>query len=155
LSKSCDAVAAVHDDAQRTRDLSDARRDVLHVFVDHRNGLDLALAGGKASLEDQPVQLLDFIAVERGLADAELEPVVLGWVVRARDLDAARHRQVVQAPVEQRRGDDADVEHVQPRLGERAHERFAQHAAARPIVAPNGHRSMDVVRGQIRRVRAA
>ena len=63
----------------------------------------------------QLVELLDLVAVQRLVPSAELEAVVLGRIVRAGDLDAADDVEVVQAPVEQRRRDDADVDDVDAR----------------------------------------
>jgi hypothetical protein len=58
--------------------------------------------------------------------------------VRPGDLDAAGDAEVVEAPVQQRRGYHADVHDVHAALGQPAHESFAQLGAARTVVAADG-----------------
>src|SRR6185503_9678244 len=64
------------------------------------------------------VQHLDLVAVQGRGARAELEAVVLGWVVRPRDLNAAGHADVMQRPIEERRRHHADVDDVASGAGQ-------------------------------------
>ena len=82
--------------------------------------------------------MLKVVAVQRLGAEAELEAVVLGRIVRAGDLDAADDVQVVQAPVEHGRRHDADVDDVDAGARQAVDERVAQLVAARPVVAADG-----------------
>src|SRR6185312_11893970 len=87
---------------------------------------------------DDLVQALDLGAVHRALADRELEPVVLGRVVRSCDLNAADDVEMVQAPVVQRRRHDPDVRDVDARRGETVDERVAELRTTRTVVAADG-----------------
>ena len=130
-----DAVAAIDDDLEPALQLPRARDDVLDVAVDDRLRAHGALPRGKRSGDGELVQLLNLVAVNRLGAERELEAVVLRRVVRAGHLYAADHVEVIQRPVEQRRRHLSNVDDVEPALREPAHERVAQLATARPVVA--------------------
>ena len=60
----------------------------------------------------------DFRAVQRVGAAKQLEAVVLRPVVAARDDHGAIGLEMVSGEVQHRRGNDADVQHVYPALGD-------------------------------------
>ena len=88
-------------------------------------------------------QMLEVVAVHRLRAEAQLEPVVLGRVVRAGNLDAADHGQVVQAPVQHRRWYDSDIHDTHAGGCQSLHQGIAQLVAARPVVAPDSDLARD------------
>jgi hypothetical protein len=149
------AVAAIVDHPQRrpvgVPHRPDARGDVGHVPVDDRRLAHGAGAGGEVRRHDQPVQLLDLLPVQRGRADAHLEAVVLGRIVRPGDLDPRHHRLMVEGPVQQRRGHDAHVDDIDATPGQPGDQRLTQHLAAGAVVAPHRHRAPDSPVAQQRR----
>ena len=136
-----DAVAAVHHDLHRPRQLAVAG-DAVGVFgADVHLGATPAL-GGVGLGFDARLELLNVVAVDGAAAHHHLEAVVILRVVAAGDLDAAgaavlatRSGHVVQHGG----GDGADVHHVQPGalqpLDQAGHQGWARQAP----VAPHGH----------------
>jgi hypothetical protein len=91
---------------------------------------------------DAPAQRLDVVAVDGAAGQHHLEAVVVLRVVAAGDLDAAgaavfaaRGRDVV----EHRRGDRAQVHHVQAGGGQAADQRRAERRAGQAPVAADRH----------------
>ena len=78
------------------------------------------------------------VAVQRLGADAELEAVVLGGIVRAGDLDAAGDAEVVQAPVQRAASARRRCRRRRRRTPSGRDERVAQRLPARPVVAADG-----------------
>src|SRR5437667_11310621 len=107
------AVAGVDHDLDLAREASHPPGDVL--LVDGHDGaaLDRSPAGLELAGLDAPAQVLDLPAVQRLLAEAELEAVVVRRVVAAGHLDAAVQVPVEEREVHERRGADADVEHLE------------------------------------------
>jgi hypothetical protein len=68
--------------------------------------------------------------------------------VRAGDLDPADHPFVVQRPVQDRRGNDADIDDVETAVGQCTDEGIAKHGPARPIVTSNRHGSRQPALGE-------
>src|SRR5688572_117368 len=99
------------------------------------------------------MELLQCLAVHGLGAETDLEPVVLGRIVRPGDLDAGTHVQMRQAPVEHRGGNDANVDDVDARRYQRRDERIAQVLPAWPVVAADHDRPSDTMAGEPRRER--
>ena len=135
-------------DLHRLGERPDPLRDVGHVAVDERLVRHSPRPLREAAGRDDVAQVQDTLAVQRAGTDAALEAVVLGRIVRARDLDAGDHRQVMEAPIQERRRHLADVDHVEPTGVEPAHQRVAQRPAARPVVAPHRDRTGKPTLGQ-------
>src|SRR5439155_25678047 len=79
------AVAAIIHHAHGPLQLADPLRDVVHVPIDDRCLSDAPAPRRIACGGREPVQLLDLFPVQLRRADTQLEPVVLGRIVRARD----------------------------------------------------------------------
>src|SRR5947207_216336 len=99
-----------------------------------RSPAGLELAGLEA-----PAQVLDLPAVQRLLAEAELEAVVVGRVVAAGHLDAAVQVPVEEREVHERRGADADVEHADAGRRDARGDRGRVGIGGEAAVAADGH----------------
>src|SRR3546814_7999294 len=75
---------------------------------------------------DARMHVGDRVAVQGLAADHDLEAVVVGRVVAARDRDAAAGVEVEGTEVHHRRGRQADVDDVAPGLAQAAREAFDQ-----------------------------
>ena len=147
------AVAAVVDDFDLALERTDLGDHVVDVPRDDRLIPHAALlVGGLGRLLRQRVEMLNVLAVHRALLERELEPVVLGRIMRAGDLDSADDRQMMQRPVVERGRYDADVDHVDARCGQAVDQCVTQRRSAGAIVAPDGDRAADSVLGHVRRV---
>src|SRR5262249_43082737 len=93
-------------------------------------------------------QVLDLLAVQRLLADADLEAVVVGRVVAAGHLDAAVQVPVEEGEVEQRRGADPDVEHPEPGRRDALGGRRPVAVGGEAAVGPEGHRVLARLDGE-------
>src|SRR5262249_12838099 len=80
--------------------------------------LRLALSAVPVALRRHGAEVLDLFAEERLLAHHHLEAIVVGRIVRPRDLDAAVDIQVIDGEVEHGRGDDTDIGHVDAGFGQ-------------------------------------
>ena len=89
---------------------------------------------------DQLAQLLNHLAVERGVPGAHLEAVVLRRVVAAGDHRQPVDRQGVRRVVDARRGDDADVDDVDPGRGRATDEQVVVFRRADPGIAADHDR---------------
>ena len=105
------AVATVDDDLHRPREAPDAVGDVDDVTSDDLLMAYCSLPRRERSRLEQVPQTLQSVTVKRSGADADLESVELWRVVRTRNLDATRDAEVMQTPVQERRRDEADVDH--------------------------------------------
>jgi hypothetical protein len=125
------------------------RQVPLHVGAVRRD--DVEGSGGPGARRelaplDHPAELLDLLAVEGALSQAELEPVVLRRVVGAGDLaGAVDARERVGREVDERRRHDAEVDHVaaggEERLDQLLVEALARLAAVPPdddVLSPRG-----------------
>jgi hypothetical protein len=137
-----DAVARVDHDLHRTRELAVAR-DAVRVFGEDVHLRGAPRAGHVGLGFHQPAQLLDVLAVDRAAGQHHLEAVVVLRVVAAGDLDArgaavpgARRGHVI----EHRRGDGADVDHVQPGRCQALDQGRHQRRPGDPSVTPHRHR---------------
>lgn len=72
--------------------------------------------------------------------------------MRARNLDAADHGFVVQAPVQQRRRHDADIHDIDATVGQTAYQFVSQQVATGAIVPPDGDGSANILGAKIRRI---
>src|SRR6266702_53327 len=101
--------------------------------------LDLALPALEAARRDEPPQLLDPLAVQRRLADGDLEAVVLGRVVRARDHAQPIHRQRLGGEGGERRRHHPDVDDVDAGLVQPRHRLAREALTGQPAVPPHHH----------------
>ena len=106
-------VAGVDHDVDRAREAAHPPGDV--VLVDGHDGAALDRPAARLQLAglEAPAQVLDLLAVEGLLAEAELEAVVVRRVVAAGHLDAAVQVPMEEREVHERCGADADVEHLE------------------------------------------
>ena len=82
-----------------------------------------------------PAERLDFRAEHRAALQQQLEPVVVGWIVAAGDLDAAVDVEIMGREIEHRRGAHADLDHVNAAFVEAADQRRFEHARMGAAVA--------------------
>ncbi len=95
---------------------------------------------------DHLAQRADLVARQCLLAAHQLEAVFVRRIVAAGDLHAALEVAVKHPEVEQRRGTDALVDHVHPRLQQALEQRRVQPVRAQPAVAPERHRALALSR---------
>src|SRR5512133_2489393 len=99
---------------------------------------DAPRAGSELALLDDPAQLLDLLAVEGALPEAELEAVVLRRVVRPGDLTGAVDpRERVRREVDERRRHHAEVDDVAAGGAERGDELAVEAIARLATVTPH------------------
>src|SRR5690606_30096956 len=138
------AVAGVHDDLQGLQRLAiDVAQQVLDVRRPDVDRLDRAFALGLAerlALRDRLDVLEAGIGADRPrlLAD-HLHAVVVRRIVARGDHDAAVELLVESGEVDDLGADDADIEHVDARVGEAARERRREGRARQADIAPDGH----------------
>jgi len=142
------AVPAVEDDPEPPGERPGAGDHVIDVAIDDRRRSHGPVALRKIAAVDGLPQRLDAIPMQRIGPHAQLEPVVLGRIMRPGDLDAGNDRLVIERPIEQRSRHDTHVDDVHTAAGEPLHHRLTERAPARPVVPANGHRSGDATRRQ-------
>ena len=127
-------IAGVPDDRQLAPAGGKVSEQPLDVGVEHRALEDAAAPGGIGALGGNPAELLDPLAIERGLAEHHLEAVVARRIVRAGHLEAAVRVQVMDREVEHRRRSAADREHLDAARAKTVAQRLGQLGRAQPAV---------------------
>ncbi len=84
-------------------------------------------------------ELLDLRAEQRAALQQQLEPVIVGRVVAAGNLDAAVDVHLAGREIEHRRGAHSDHHDVEPACREPAHQSGFEHPRVSPPVAPDRH----------------
>ena len=79
----------------------------------------------RAGLHDR-FQLLDAFAVQRFFTKTEFEAIVLGGIMTPRDHHAAIDLEMEERKIEDRRGDDSDIDHIQAACGKATDQPIAQ-----------------------------
>src|SRR5205823_2066584 len=131
------SVAAVVDTPDPSRELADAANNVIDVPINDGLAANRSLTSRERVGTNDLVEPLDFLSMQRVLADGQLEPVVLRRIVRSGNLDAANDVEMMETPIIQGRRDDANVDDVGAGAGEAIDQRVAQRGATRPVVAAN------------------
>ena len=132
-------VAGVDDDVDRAREPADVLDHEVLIDRPHRPDLGRTGALPEAPRLDPAPEVLDLLAVERLLAEADLEAVVVGGVVAARHLDAAVQVPVEEREVEERRRADADVDHREPGRANAVGQGRRVAVGGEPAVAADAH----------------
>src|SRR5262249_34672489 len=133
------AVAGVDDDLDRTPELAHVLDDVVLVFPENRLLLARPFRRTERPRFEAAAHVLDLVAVQRLAAEAELEAVVVGRVVAARDLDAAVEPPMEDREVHERRRDGPELDHVEPGRPEAADQRGRVRVRREPAVAADAH----------------
>jgi hypothetical protein len=126
-------------------------QDVLHVASAQVLLAEATPRAGRRSLGRR--QALDLLQPARlthrdRVLAADLEPVVLGWVVGGGEHDATVGAQSVDGVVEHRRADQPQVDHVRSLVPHALHQRREQIRGAAPRIPSQGEsRRLQVLRG--------
>ncbi len=149
-----DAVAGVHDDLEPPRGL-DEPADRLEVVVARAPRRERAAAALELTALCEPAEELDLLLGERrGARVDQLHAVVRDRVVAARDGRAAVELPVRGGEVEDGRGHEADVHHVEPRR-ERAFDEAGLERARRQAIVLAHRDAASAVAADERAVRRA
>jgi hypothetical protein len=128
------AVAAIDRDAHLALELHVAN-DAIEVGLTDLLGAIGAAPGGQVADLDALAQRQDVVAGERVARQHHFQAVVVGRVVAAGHHDAAAGAEVVGGEVEHRRGDAADVDHVDAAFLQAARQRLGKRRTREPAVA--------------------
>src|SRR6185437_1994494 len=138
-----DAVTGIDRDPEWARDLANSTKHIVDVPIDDRFISPAALPLGETSGDSELVNALNVVAVDRRPADAELESVVLGRVVRSGNLDARDDVEIVLCPIRHRCRNDADVHDGDTALDQPRDQCVVEAIAAGPVVAADRDGSVD------------
>src|ERR1700682_5713082 len=136
------SVAAIQNHFEIARELANASGDIVDVTIDYLLLVEFAVSSWKLPGDGKLVEVLDIGAKNRCGAEAQLETVVLGRIVGARDLDSANDVQIVLRPVCERRRYNSDIDDVDAARQKTHDQRRVEFLPRRPIVTTHRERSL-------------
>ena len=142
-----DAVAAIHDDFHRPRQL-DIADDLVDIGGADVGAAPLTLAVLEVAGFGAPLQVLDGVEGQRRAADDHFQAVVVGWVMAAGDRDAGIAAQFVGGEIGDRGRHATDIDGVHPGGADAVHQRTGQFGAGQAAVAADSNGALALFGGQ-------